>query len=312
MLAAFALAEIGARVYVYAIAEQGKLFEPDAALGWRPLPHLDLQRRNADGEPWQVRTNASGYRSATEVFDPGAARRLLVLGDSFVFGEGIDIEDRFDSLLARRFPDWSFVNQGVMGYGTDQQLIGARQLMAELGPGDVVLLVTYVNDIADLLRQEHSGRSKPWFELEAGELVEHEPELSSREVLRDRSYVLARIFQWLAEGSAPLTPARIRYGGQLYRRLVLSETADARARGVEVVIAYHGSPAILGPEGAALDDAARAAVRRACEAPGVRCVALDPAPFGQDQAKLLQADGHWAAGANRLVAEVLEEALKTP
>jgi hypothetical protein len=39
--------EAGGRAYATVVAKQGKLFRPDAELGWTPLPHLNLVRKNA-------------------------------------------------------------------------------------------------------------------------------------------------------------------------------------------------------------------------------------------------------------------------
>ena len=53
---------------------------------------------------------------------------------------------------------------------------------------------------------------------------------------------------------------------------------------------------------------AHEAITRSCEEPGVRCVALDPAPDGNTR-QALQADGHWGALANRRIADTLASAL---
>jgi hypothetical protein len=42
--------EGGGRLCATAIAKRGKLFQPDAELGWTPLPNLDLVRDNANGD----------------------------------------------------------------------------------------------------------------------------------------------------------------------------------------------------------------------------------------------------------------------
>jgi hypothetical protein len=108
--------EAGGRAFATAIAKRGKLFRPDAALGWTALPDLDLVRNNANGEPWHIVTDAGGIRGPS-AWGPDDHTRLLVLGDSFAFGEGVELADRFDTLLQERMPNLSIVNLGVMGYG---------------------------------------------------------------------------------------------------------------------------------------------------------------------------------------------------
>lgn len=56
------LAEGIAQIYVYKIAERGKIFEPDKITGWTVLPNLDMQRKNADDNIWIVTTDKFGFR----------------------------------------------------------------------------------------------------------------------------------------------------------------------------------------------------------------------------------------------------------
>jgi hypothetical protein len=309
-LASLLLAEAAARVYAYAVAERGKLFEPDARVGWKNLAHLDLRRRNVDGEPWHIRTNSRGERSDAETFDAAASRRILVLGDSFAFGEGIDLRERFDTRIAAAHPEWSFVNQGVMGYGTDQQLLAAAERLSELRAGDVVVLLTHVSDFVDLLMPFHSGRQKPWFELVEGQLLEHPPALSAASWLRDQSYLLARLFQALADDPELLPAARIRQSEHLYRHIVLAKTADARARGVRVLIAYHGLPPLGGAVDGLIARVIGEALRRVCGEPGITCLALDGVLTPNAGPKLLQSDSHWNADGHAVVEGALRMALE--
>ena len=304
-----ALAEGAAQIYVYFIAERGKLFQPDPVLGWTPIPNLSIRRRNPEGEIWHVETTARGFRSAEDEFRPDAERWILVLGDSFVFGQGVELPDRFDSRVAQLHPEWSFVNQGVMGYGTDQQLIAAREATGRLRDGDVIVLVTSVNDLLDLLRKTHSGRVKPWFEILEGELHEHPPDLGIAERLRDRSYLLARIFQQISPHQKEFSEAKLRVSGQLYRKLVIEETADAVSRGVRVLIAHHGTHPQDVTRSRTLRATAGAALSRTCSATGIACTSLDPmlAPSGGE---LFQRDGHWNADGHAAVAKALATALE--
>ena len=121
------IAELLAQLYAYQIAKQGKLFRPDPELGWVLLPNLDLVRANADGQTWRIETGPEGLRGPVH-WKPDASRRVLVAGDSFAFGQGVELEERFDRLLANRRPDTTFVNLSVMGYGTDQQILAVRRL----------------------------------------------------------------------------------------------------------------------------------------------------------------------------------------
>src|SRR5262245_30414204 len=158
--AAVVFAEGVSQVWVRQFVRRGKLFRPDATLGWRPLPRLDLQRRNGNGSLWRVQTDSAGWRQPPRANAASAQQRILVLGDSYAFGEGVNVEERFDVVTGRRRPEWDFINRGVMGFGTDQELLASQP--NALRPGDIEVLVTYQNDMIDVVRSRFAGRAKPF------------------------------------------------------------------------------------------------------------------------------------------------------
>jgi hypothetical protein len=296
--------EAGGQLFVTAIAKKGKLFRPDPDLGWTPLPDLDLVRNNANGGPWRIVTDAAGIRGPSAWPDDGRTR-LLVLGDSFAFGEGVDLRERFDTLVQERLSNLAVVNLGVMGYGPDQQLIRARQWKPTLRPGDVVLLLTYGNDFYDLARASHAGRSKPWLQETDGGLIEHAPTIDFLDRLRDRSYLFTLLTRSLARlGHAEPIGARLEHVGELYRKWVLQEVEDLIARGVRVVIAHHGDRVF---ELSFDVDAMFAATCPAVSG----CLALDQALAGRPRDEVFLKDGHWAAGGHRIAAEQIAAYLRT-
>lgn len=99
-----------------------------------------------------VETNSLGYRDAEPRQPKGEGiRRVVVLGDSFTFGSGIDdVRDRFGErlaeLLERMRPDgWEVLNAGREDTHTLQHLEALRALL-ELEPELVVLLYVF-NDM---------------------------------------------------------------------------------------------------------------------------------------------------------------------
>ena len=287
--------EAGGRAFATVIARQGKLFRPDADLGWAPLPNLDLVRKNANGEFWHVMTDAEGIRGPS-AWGNDDQTRLLLLGDSFAFGEGVDLAERFDTLVGERIPNLSIVNLGVMGYGPDQQLIRARPWQRTLRRGDAVLLLTYGNDFYDLARTRHGGRSKPWVQDVGGRLVEHQPAIDAFDRLRDRSYVFTLLTRSTARlGRSERTEQRLEAVGELYRKFVLQETADLLARGVLVVIVHHGDRVFELPF-----EVAEVFARTCAGVSG--CLALDDALARHPRGEVFLEDGHWAAGGHRVAA----------
>jgi hypothetical protein len=297
------VAEIILQLTATYLLGSGRIYQTDAELGWRNRPHLEQALRNPDGGWYRFSTGAGGWRGAS-CFDPEAELRVLVLGDSFAVGAGVELEERFDRRIARLEPNWSFVNLGVSGYGTDQQLLAAVPFQASLRPGDVVLLLTYGNDFFDILRRKMNGRAKPWFELHDGNLVGHPPQIGAREWLRDRSYLAARGFA-LLEPEAPVEGPPQR-AGDLWAALVLEAQRDMAARRVRLAVAHHGI-GLFGDE--VSRQHLRAAVERVCAAETVRCLDLDP-PLQSAPELAFLSDRHWNAEGHRRVAEALRVFLR--
>lgn len=295
--------EAGGRTFAI-LAKKGKLFRPDVELGWTPLPHLNLVRKNANGELWRITTDAEGIRGPS-AWEKDDQMRLLILGDSFAFGEGVDLADRFDTLIKERMPDLSIVNLGVMGYGPDQELIRARPWKATLRHGDAVLLLTYGNDFYDLARTRHAGRSKPWLEVAGKRLLEHKPAIDAFDILRDHSYAFTLVNRSLARlGQSEKTEQRLENVGELYRKWVLQEVADLAARGVLVIIVHHGDTVFELPF-----DVADVFAETCPSVSG--CLALDQILAGYPRDKVFLQDRHWAAGGHRIAAERIAAYLRS-
>lgn len=295
--------EVGGRTFA-ALDNKGKLFRPDTQLGWTPLPGLNILRKNANGELWHVTTDAQGIRGPS-TWGKDDQIRLLILGDSFAFGEGVDLAERFDTLIQERIQNLSIVNLGVMGYGPDQQLIRARPWKATLRRGDAVLLLTYGNDFYDLARTRHGGRSKPWLQDVDQQLVEHPPAIDAFDILRDRSFAFTLFTRSLARlGRSEHTERRLEDVGELYRKWVLQEVSDLVARGVVVVIVHHGDTVFELPF-----DPAEVFAKTCPSVSG--CLALDQILLGHSRDEVLLKDGHWAAGGHRIAAEQIAAYLRS-
>src|SRR5271156_4221592 len=155
-------AEAALRLYVSDVTKRFHMFRSDAQTGWSNTPNLLTTRINAAGEEWSIRTDQNGQRLIAQ--NPRAGRRILILGDSLAFGEGVDINDRFDVKMLPSLPDARVVNTGTMGYGTDQEYVAFRNWKHLLEPGDTILIVLNQSDYFDVLRQRFFGRAKPYFE----------------------------------------------------------------------------------------------------------------------------------------------------
>lgn len=297
----FVIVEVGLHWLAENHLGRGKLFEPDPEAGWRTLPNLDLARQNADGAAWRIVTDDFGLRE-TGALGTDESRRMLVLGDSLAFGEGTNIEDRFDSILESQHPDLSIVNTGTMGYGTFQQVVRGRPFFDQLRAGDTLLLLTCSNDFIDMLRPAFSGRSKPRFELsESGEAIEHFPGVSLADWARDRSYIAARIMSAFFE-DASFDPADERRGLRLYEALVRRELFPLSSRGVRVILAYYDYSGHPDTNGYRIE----ASFERLCSRARIECLDVNRViERDRTRSQHLLSDGHWNPTGHRALADLL-------
>lgn len=296
--------EAAGRVVAATVTKTGKLFRPDPELGWAPLASLDVLRKNANGDFWHITTDAVGIRGPSTWPDDDHTR-LLILGDSFAFGEGVDLADRFDTLIRQQISKLAVINLGVMGYGPDQQLIRARSWKRDLRRGDILLLLTYGNDYYDLARTRHGGRTKPWLEVAGDRLIEHRPATDAFYFLRDRSYVFTLFTKVYSQlGRSEHTEQRLEGAGELYQKWVAQEVEDLVARGVLLVIVHHGDAVFELPFDL---DAMFAGICPAVSG----CLALDEALADHPRDEVFLADGHWAAGGHRIAAAQIAAYLRT-
>lgn len=124
-------------------------YEPDPEIG-----HRLVSRQSAFTHDKSVETNAYGLRDRD--YPPRRlpeTQRLLALGDSETFGNGLMLEDtwpkQLESQLVRDDPRWKWevINGGLPGTDTWQH----ERILARLFRSydiDAVLLAFYVNDVA--------------------------------------------------------------------------------------------------------------------------------------------------------------------
>lgn len=105
-----------------------------------------------------VTTNSLGYRGREMTPRQGDERRVLLLGDSMVFGHGLQDDEtmavRLEELLRRDDPEAEVFNGAISGMNTVQQALTARRLVPLLEPDEVVLGYFVGNDpLANLLAE---------------------------------------------------------------------------------------------------------------------------------------------------------------
>jgi hypothetical protein len=104
-------------------------------------PNLDVEFMGA-----AVKTNAEGFRDVDHaVQKPPGVRRVVTVGDSYMFGWGVPVESGYVSVAAQNLPKWEWINLARPGYATAQEVECFRVYGLKYQP-DVVILNYIGND----------------------------------------------------------------------------------------------------------------------------------------------------------------------
>ena len=142
------------------------LIRYNADLGWQLTPGWSGVHHHYDYDV-EYDIDASGFR-----VDPHAGKtgsRVAVLGDSFTFGLGVANDETFVSRLNAGSDDRrQYLNLGVPGYSTDQELLLLRKTGKALKPDSVLLVVYLANDLFDNNRPFplQADHAKPYYRLD--------------------------------------------------------------------------------------------------------------------------------------------------
>lgn len=143
------------RLCAHRLAVQGEWFaagrimrDDDPLLGYSLTP--GSSQLAVRGGAYTVRTsiNALGMRDVEHPARPQAGmRRVLVLGDSFMFSPGVRIERSMPRLLEGLLPGVEVLNAGVPGYNMEQEYLYFAQRGRALQPA-LVVLSFFINDLS--------------------------------------------------------------------------------------------------------------------------------------------------------------------
>jgi hypothetical protein len=281
----------------------------DATLGW--FSRAGVRGADTFG-PDSVNTNSVGLRGLREIplEKPGDHPRVLVVGDSFTFGDEVRDEETYPYLLDQLLPEAEVVNFGVHGYGHDQILLLLREKALAYQPDLVVL--GFVRD--DMERNMLSFRdfAKPHFVL-AGK------GLSLRNVPLPTPEEVERRYRWqprLLDLAAILRDNYLWKVGLSDERMeavtttILDEMVEETvAAGAAFVFAYlPHSEELLDP---GLETPGHEFFEAYCDERAAFCLDLLPR-FRQEieQGVAIRAPGHWHQTGHRVAAEGISEYIR--
>jgi len=159
-------------------------------MGWVNKPHMagPVKVFGSRNVLFQRTHNSRGLRSLREFapVKPADVRRVLLLGDSFFWGYGVDDREVLSEVLQGMVGrDVEVINGAVMAYATDQELLWLTEEGMRYRPDLVVLGVFPANDLEDIGVSVMMGYPKPFFSLRDGKLrLENVPVPDTRETRR--------------------------------------------------------------------------------------------------------------------------------
>ena len=168
------LLEMGLRLMgwspMYVSPERDRFWKYDPLLGWAHQPGQEGIFETPQFRT-TVRINLKGLRDREHAYERSDdSGRVLVIGDSFAWGYGVEESQRFSQLLETSM-GVEVINAGVSGYSTDQELLWLRNEGIKYDP-DLVILVLSGNDIGDNSQQlVNTIYYKPQFVKEEGRLI---------------------------------------------------------------------------------------------------------------------------------------------
>lgn len=135
-----------------------KLHRSDPDAGWVGLPNINARFFLPGGFDVRIANNSRGLRDSEKGFaKPHGTRRIVVLGDSFMWGFGVDNEETFSTILQELIPDTQTINLGVSGYSTVQELVRLQMEGLRYMP-DLTMLAFVWNDLRDNFDDQEGTR----------------------------------------------------------------------------------------------------------------------------------------------------------
>ena len=281
--------------------------------GWQMVPGQDhFTYTHA------VRVNALGLRGPELGAKEPGERRVLFLGDSLTYGQGVAEEDTVPGALerelaARTGTKWTVVNAGHRAYDTPQELALLEELGEEIQP-DVVLLGWYWNDVNERPIQTtfENLTAKGKIAFDTGDTVTGLDLLAwrAKQLVRSSALVMVVHDAFSSKGK-PYEPDYFEKGLQRLGRYLERLRARAEKLGAVPVFVQFPDPARLsGPGATGPYDERALGLARERSVPVVELLpALRPLYEARGHAPTLPFDGHYDGEANRAMAAHLASEL---
>ena len=274
----------------------------NASRGWT----LKANLRDVPFRGKSVSSNSRGARGVQELslVKPPGVTRIVVLGDSFTFGEEVGDDETYSHVLQQLIPHSEVVNLGVHGYGHDQMLHYLREEGVKYKP-DIVIL-GFLPDDAERNVLSFRDYAKPHYALKGGRLS-----LTTRPIPRPEDMLASE--KWRSKFGDLLTMLRSRYEWRSGKTQAITRDltwalldeikATSEAAGARVAYAYLPVYGEISRTDEGMTGRERAFFAYCNER---RIQSLYLQPFFRQQARKgvsFKTQGHWDALDHRIAAE---------
>ncbi|MEJ5306976.1 MAG: hypothetical protein WHT27_01585 [candidate division WOR-3 bacterium] len=146
---------------------ESNLFKEDSLLGWRGVPNRKVMVKTFESK-FFVETDSSGFRNTINSENTNKGKKILMYGDSFLWGYHLNNDELISSMLSKEL-NVEVKNYGMVGYGTDQEYLLFKETVED---SSVVVFLFFNNDLDELLKDNRGTKaSKPKFIIENDSIV---------------------------------------------------------------------------------------------------------------------------------------------
>ena len=152
--------------------QQNTEFDPE--LGWKGIPNRSYYIFTGN-----ISSNSLGGRGEEVDY---SKEHILVIGDSVAWG--LDLDDKeampyyLNEYMEEEYPRLQVLNMAVSGYGIDQYYMSLDERINLTNPRLIIVVIHTGTDFEDTSKDNAYGRSKPFFAMMDGQLVNLNPAIS--------------------------------------------------------------------------------------------------------------------------------------
>jgi len=315
LLVALALAEGFVRVFYPHSRDHvvpSGLFAFDNDLGWRMTGNGTFVHRSRYFEV-AYRTNQSGYRDRPRQRETTPGKyRILLYGDSQIFGWGVEQSKRMSDLLEIDIENLEFLNLAVPGYGLDQQVL-SYLLDGKSFEADEVLFYVSPNTLLRMRKNFMYSKYKPQFKILPGDKLEVVP------IPKRNNAVLGVIYNTLSPFYLPYFVqrklARIRSSADMPKQHSKRNEQSNSGIGQLDKLVLRKAKRRAGQRNqklsiiANLNGESEAALKEFCRSEGISFYAIAPR---RDTGRFGPHDPHWNVKGNMIFASEMMRMITVP